>query len=101
MGAIRLVALLFVCVMSACAGVQRPSDPPAELRVIAEPAHATVLVNEQFVGSARVLEKRPYAMRPGKKRITIQASGHFPHDLELDLPPGVTTLKIKLRPVPP
>jgi hypothetical protein len=33
--------------------------------------------------------------------MTITADDHFPHDMELDLPPGTTTLTIELRPVPP
>jgi len=53
------------------------------------------------VGAARVLQKQPAALTPGKHRITIEAPNYFPHDLELDLPVGVTSLEIKLRPVPP
>jgi hypothetical protein len=33
--------------------------------------------------------------------MTVQADDHFPHDMELDLPPGLTTLEVELRPVPP
>ena len=33
--------------------------------------------------------------------MTVQAEDHFPHDMELDLPPGETTLTIELRPIPP
>jgi hypothetical protein len=87
--------------LAACGGVQRVREKPAELRVVAVPASASVQVNERFVGAARVLEKQPAVMAPGKKRITVEAPGYFPHDLEVDLPAGVTTVQIKLRPVPP
>jgi hypothetical protein len=92
-----LAALLLV---AACAGSQRPAEPSAELRVVAEPDAAIVQVNEQFVGSARVLSKRPARFSPGKKRVTVEAPGYFPHDLEVDLTKGVTTINIKLRPIP-
>jgi hypothetical protein len=97
----RALALVLGLVLCACAGTQKPKGPPAELRVLAEPASATVQVNERFVGAARVLDKRPAKLVPGKKLITLEAPGYFPHDLEVDLPAGVTTLNVKLRPVPP
>jgi hypothetical protein len=87
--------------LSACGGFQKPKVVPAELRVVAEPASATVQVNERFVGAARVLDKRPAKLSQGPKRVTVEAPGYFPHDLELNLPAGVTTINIKLRPVPP
>jgi hypothetical protein len=86
---------------SACAGSHKPGGPPAELRVLAEPESAIVQVNERYVGSARVLDKKPAKMVPGLKHITVEAPGYFPHDFDADLPVGVTTVKIKLRPVPP
>lgn len=87
--------------LGACAGWQKPKAAPAELRVVAEPASATVQVNERFVGAARVLDKRPAKLSQGPKRVTVEAPGYFPHDLEVNLPAGVTTVQIKLRPVPP
>ena len=96
-----LLALALSLPLAACAGAQKPKTPPAELRVVAEPPSATVVVNERFVGSARVLDKRPAKLVPGKKQITIEAPGYFPHDIEVELPSGVTTLNIKLRAVPP
>ena len=93
--------LLSLFALSACAGTQKPKGPPAELRVVAEPESAFVQVNERFVGSARVLEKRPAKLSTGLKHVTVEAPGYFPHDIDVDLPAGVTTMKIKLRPVPP
>jgi len=59
------------------------------------------VVQGRFVGAARVLAMRPAKVKPGKHRLTVEASGFFPHDAELQLPPGVTTVDLKLRPVPP
>jgi hypothetical protein len=95
------VTLGVTTLLAACAGTQKPKGPPAELRIVAEPVSASVQVNERFVGAARVLDKRPAKLSPGKKRITIEAPGYFPHDLEVELPAGVTTINIKLRAVPP
>jgi hypothetical protein len=87
---------------SACGAAQKPRDElTAQLRIVAVPETAVVEVNERFAGAARVLDKHPLRLKPGKKRVTIAAPGYFPHDLELDLPRGVTKVDIKLRPVPP
>lgn len=85
----------------ACGGAQRTAAPPAALRVRVTPERATVYIDEQFVGSARVLAKAPARLPPGKHQVTIEAPGYFPHDLEVVLAPGVTTVEVSLRLVPP
>lgn len=96
----RAVVVLLSTLLTACAGIQKIPRPAAELRVIAEPPSATVHVNERFVGAARVLDKKPAQLRPGPKRVTVEAPGYFPHDFEVDLRSGVTTVNVKLRKVP-
>lgn len=98
--AIALLTLAATVAISSCAGAPRPSER-ARVRFAIEPAAARVYSDERFVGSARVLAARPAEFRPGIRRFTITADGHFPHDLELDLPAGTTTIEIRLRPVPP
>jgi len=95
-------AVLFALtlVVTACGGAQKAKPPAAELRALVEPATANVQIDEHFVGSARVLAVRPARVAPGKHRVTVEAEGYFPHDVELDLPVGVTTLDLKLRAVP-
>jgi hypothetical protein len=98
---VKAQALGLLLLASACGARQQPPQKFAELRVVAVPESATVQVDERFVGAARVLAKQPAKLPLGKKRVTIEAPGYFPHDLEIDLPQGVTTLDIKLRQVPP
>ncbi len=100
--ALRTFALaLAISLAFACGGTQKPRTRPAQLRTIVSPPTAAVHVDERFVGAARVLEKRPAALAPGKRRVTIEAPGYFPHDLEVELAPGVTTVEVKLRSIPP
>ena len=73
---------------------------PAKLRVVAVPDTTTVYVDDQFIGSARVLSVRPKTLQPGIKHITFKAPRHFPHDVRVDLPEGTTTIEMKLRPIP-
>ena len=83
-----------------CAARQHPNTKTAGLRTVVEPPGAIVQVDEHFVGAARVLDKRPAPLEPGKHRVTVEAPGYFPHDLEVDLAPGVTTVNLKLRKTP-
>jgi len=98
---ITSIAIVITALLApACAGTQRANENTASLRTIVVPANAVVQVDEQFAGSARALDKRPLAVRPGKHRVTVEAPGFFPHDLEVDLAPGVTTVEVKLRKTP-
>ena len=97
----RAPTALLLAGLAACGAVQKPVAPPAQLRVVAEPDSAVVRINEQFAGAARVLAKRPVRLVPGSFRVTVEAPGYFPHDMDIDLPSGLTTVEIKLREVPP
>ena len=87
-------------VLACGAGPSTRRKPPAKLQVIAKPDTAVVYVDERFFAPARKLAERPGPLRQGKHRVTIKAADHFPHDLELDFPAGVTKVEIALRPVP-
>jgi hypothetical protein len=99
----RLGGVLLLVVSSTfaagCYGAMPPSRV-AKLRVVAAPDDTTVYVDDQFIGSARVLAVQPRALRPGVKFITFKAPKHFPHDVRVDLPEGTTTIEMKLRPIP-
>lgn len=96
--AIALVASLPV--MAACGGAPRPVET-AHVRFLLEPSSARVYEDDRFIGAGRVLSRRPAAFRPGPRYFTITADGFFPHDVEVDLPEGLTTIRLRLRPVPP
>ena len=100
----RCSALAFVCLLglAATSCVQtRQHVRLAFLKVVAEPPATTVYVGDRFIGTARILAKQPKALPPGVKYLTFKAPGYFPHDLKIELPQGDTTVKIKLRAVPP
>ena len=86
--------------LSAC-GASQPGAEAASLRVVAEPEMARVYVDDRFIATARRLAVRPAPLRTGVHFVTITADGYFPHDVEVDLPAGETTVEISLRAVPP
>jgi hypothetical protein len=97
----RAIALLVVLAALGCAKKDAVRQEPARLEVIITPSHASVYLDGHYFGRARVLAAEPKALVPGIHLMTVTADDHFPHDMELDLPPGTTTVEIKLRPIPP
>lgn len=95
-----LVLALLVCA-AGCAKRNVVAPEPARLRVVATPVNASVYIDGHYFGRATVLSAEPKALVPGFHLMTIQADDHFPHDLELELPPGLTTVTVELRPIPP
>ena len=96
---IRSALLASALFAGGCASVT--PRPTAQLRVVVEPDSARVYLNDRYAGNARVLDRRPTSLRTGIHFLTVQADGFFPHDVELALPEGLTTVRIALRPIPP
>jgi hypothetical protein len=97
MRAAALVALLAL----GCVKQGAVAPEPARLKVLATPPSASVYIDGHYFGRATVLSQEPKPLAPGLHLMTVQADDHFPHDIELKLPPGLTTLEITLRPIPP
>jgi len=100
MGMIARICLAAILLVG-CAKKGAVATEPARLKVVATPSTASVYVDGHYFGRATVLSREPKALAPGVHLMTVRAEDHFPHDMELDLPPGLTTLEIALRPVPP
>ncbi len=97
-------AALFVAIalgLVACAKHGTVAPEPARLEVVSIPEDASVYIDGHYFGRATVLSQAPKALAPGVHLMTVQADDHFPHDMELVLPPGLTRLSIELRPIPP
>lgn len=97
----QLLALGLLCVVASGCVQTRTKVKMAYLKVVAEPPATTVYVGDHFIGTAKILAKQPKALPPGVKYLTFKAHGYFPHDLKLNLSEGDTTVKVKLRAVPP
>ncbi|MBI2391955.1 MAG: PEGA domain-containing protein [Deltaproteobacteria bacterium] len=97
MGALALSALLIACA---------PAKPPTTSLRLAPaqdaPKNARVIIDDQPVGSLDFITKRGVALPPGKHRITIEADGYLPWDLEVDAGDkgGLIKLDVKMVKVP-
>jgi hypothetical protein len=98
---VRVGSLVLVLLALGCAKKDTVAPEPARLKIIATPADASVYIDGHYFGRSTVLAAEPKALAPGVHLMTVQADDHFPHDMELDLPRGETTITIELRPIPP
>lgn len=102
---VRLVATctlsLSLALVAGCGAAAPDTAARATVQFQIEPDVARVYTEDRFIGSARVLASRPPSFRTGARQITITADGYFPVDLDLDLEPGTTTVRVSMRPVPP
>jgi len=98
---VKVVALGVALLAAACANKNTIAPEPARLQVITTPPNASVYIDGHYFGRATVLSREPKALAPGAHLMTVQAEDHFPHDMELTLPRGTTTITIHLRPIPP
>lgn len=98
---VRTAGLMLALLAFGCAKRGAVVAESARLRVVASPPDASVYIDGHYFGRATVLSEEPKALVPGVHLMTVQAEDHFPHDMELDLPPGVSTIEIALRPIPP
>jgi len=97
----RVIVLLTALAAVGCAKKDAIRSEPARLKVVATPSNASVYLDGHYFGRAKVLAIEPKVLVPGMHLMTVTAEDYFPHDMELNLPPGTTTVEIKLRPMPP
>jgi len=98
---VRAAALVLALAACGCAKNGTVAAEPARLKVVTTPPNASVYIDGHYFGRATVLSAEPKALTPGIHLMTVQAADHFPHDMELNLPAGETTISIDLRPIPP
>jgi len=98
---VRTAALTLALLAVGCAKKDTVAPEPARLRIATTPSNASVYIDGHYFGRATVLSEEPKPLAPGVHLMTVQAEDHFPHDMELNLPAGVTTMTVELRPIPP
>lgn len=99
-GAVRVRALAVALLALGGCGGAAVRQRPAQAHFVVDPVTARVTVDDRMVGTGRALARLPVDLGAGKHLVTVTAEGHFPHDFELTLVPGVTEVKVSLRKVP-
>jgi PEGA domain len=95
-------ALVAGVVTAACGPARAPAQPTISLRVRGTPASATVVVDEEALGTLDFVSAHGVALPPGLHHVTVKANGYFPSDQSVDARPGSppVQLEVALVPVP-
>lgn len=95
-------------IMLACAlaiGVNGCTPPPprtVSMRVKGGSPNAVVHIDDMYIGNFAMVQQRGVALPPGKHRITVELSGHFPWDKLVEVQEGdpPVILDIELKRIP-
>jgi PEGA domain-containing protein len=98
-----LFFLNFVFLLAAgCEPAKEPARPTVSLRLRGGPPGATVVIDEEPLGSLEFVAAHGVALPLGVHHLTVTAQGYFPWDREVDAKPGSPSiaLEVALTPVP-
>jgi hypothetical protein len=76
-----------------------PSGPPptVSMRMAGGPPEARVTVDENYINTLAVVEKRGIALPVGTHRITVEAPGYFPWDQIVSAKEGDAPIKLSVQ----
>ncbi len=102
-GAALALAVIGSAALGACEPPTAPVPPPTvSLRIHGTPADATVVVDDEPLGSLDFVGAHGVALPPGIHHVTVKAQGYFPWDREIEAKEGAPpiALDVALTPVP-
>ena len=88
--------------LGACQPAQSAHQPTVSLRIKGTPASATVIIDEEALGSLDFVAAHGVALPPGTHHVTVKAAGYFPSDTAVEAKAGAgpVALEVALIPVP-
>jgi PEGA domain len=94
--------LLVVLGCLACEPAKEPAARTVSLRLRGTPAEASVIVDDETLGSLDFVSAHGVALPPGLHHLTVKAPGYFPWDLEIQAKEGSRPMafEVALTPVP-
>ena len=97
-----LGAMLLALGLPACRPPLVAATPKVSLRMAGTPADATVVIDDEVVGSLDLVAAHGLALPVGVLHVTVKASGFFPWDREVKAVEGQAPIRLEvaLMPVP-
>ena len=89
-------------ILSACRPPLVAATPKVSLRMAGTPGEATVIIDDEAVGSLELVAAHGVALPVGVHHLTVKASGYFPWDREVKAEEGQAPIRLQvaLTPVP-
>jgi hypothetical protein len=96
------VASATLIALASCAPAVAPAPSTVSLRMNGRPARASVIIDDEPVGTLDFVAARGVALPPGLHHVTVAAEGYFPWDREVDAKVGSPPIRLEvtLTPVP-
>jgi hypothetical protein len=91
---------LLALALAACRPPLVAETPKVSLRMSGTPADATVLIDEEAVGTLDLVAAHGVALPVGAHRISVKAGGYFPWDREVTAEEGHSPLRLEVALVP-
>jgi hypothetical protein len=100
--ALSALAALVIPSLVACVQPRVAATPKVSLRMAGTPADATVIIDDEAVGSLDLVAAHGVALPVGVHHVTVKASGYFPWDREVKAVEGQAPIRLEvaLTPVP-
>ena len=99
MRTLALAALLVAGAACGGAGAGAPGKT-VSFRLRGSPPDATVTVDDQIVGSLRIVMARGVALPPGPHRVSVESAGYLPWDKIVVATDRPVVVAVDLVPVP-
>ena len=99
-GAWASLGVASLCAGVSCQPASAPARPTISLRLRGSPPDATVIVDDEPLGSLEFVAARGVALPPGVHHLTVKARGFFPWDREVVAKPGSPAIVLEVAPVP-
>ncbi len=97
----RGILAVWICV-AGCEPAREPNRPTVSLRIRGGPPAATVIIDDEPIGSLEFVAAHGVAIPPGVHHVTVQARGYFPWDKEVVATVGSAPIAVEvaLAPIP-
>jgi hypothetical protein len=91
-----LAVASFSVTLGACTPAASPSRPTISLRLRGGPPDATVVVDEETLGTFDYVAAHGVALPPGVHHVTVQEPGYFPWDREVEAKLGMPPIQLEV-----
>lgn len=82
--------------VASCTPAAAPSRSTISLRLSGSPADATVVVDEENIGTLDYVAAHGVALPPGVHHVTVEAPGYFPWDREVQATLGMPPIRLEV-----
>ncbi len=101
MAAAAALALLLILSLTSCEpAAGRPGVSLSMSRSKASPRDASVTIDEEYIGPLGYVAARGVRLPAGRHRVSVEKSGYFPWDRQIDADRNAIHLDVSLEPIP-